>query len=248
MRAVQQAVHQALATVRACAAPVAVAAAVLAIAPAQAAVTTYGDADVLGTGSYGSDPTAGATLQGLAPGATTFAGLITGHGFPFSPGPGEFAGTDQIYVGSVQTGVHDGYSGAAERINGPQVITLDFGSLIPTGSTLLTLTLGIAADDFQQPSLGQLFNARINGVDSPALTAVLNAIDQGGPVVQFFTIGLPLSVMRNTGMLTLEIDQGGDGGDGWAIDFLTVGVTFVPAPGATALGMMGLAAIARRRR
>ena len=26
-------------------------------------------------------------------------------------------------------------------------------------------------------------------------------------------------------MLTLSIDEGGDGGDGWAVDFLTVGIT-----------------------
>ena len=45
----------------------------------------YGDEDVLGTGSYGSDPKAGATLEGLAAGTNTFATLITGHGFPFTP-------------------------------------------------------------------------------------------------------------------------------------------------------------------
>lgn len=226
-----------------------VATAALGLSPAHAGVfQVFGDMDVLGTREYDGDPLAGATMLGLAPGQTTYADLITGHGFGFDPEKDDHPGTDQIYVGSKQTAQHDGYSAYAGRRNGPQVIELDYTSLIPKGSKVATVTLGIAADDFQSVVFGQAYSAKINGVAFQPLTDALNDFDQTGPVVQFFTIGLPLSVMRNTGMLTLEIDQGGDGGDGWAIDFLTVGVTFVPAPGATALGMMGLAAIARRRR
>jgi len=44
-----------------------------------------------------------------------------GHEFPFTPSAGDFAGTDQIYVRSVQTAAHDGYAGAAQRINGPSM-------------------------------------------------------------------------------------------------------------------------------
>jgi len=69
----------------------------------------------------------------------------------------------RIYVGSVQTGNDDGYSRSSERINGPQVVTLDYGSLVPAGSSILTLTLGIATDDFQFPSWGNPFTATING-------------------------------------------------------------------------------------
>src|SRR5262245_16543719 len=117
---------------------------------ALASTITYGDMDCLGTSCYGAnDPTAGATLPGLAPDAITLATNSFGHVFPFVPGAGEFAGTDQIYVGSTQTGAHDGYSVSAQRINGPQVLTLDYSSLIASGQTLATLTLGIAADDFQ---------------------------------------------------------------------------------------------------
>lgn len=226
-----------------------VATAALGLSPAHAGVfQTFGDMDVLGTGAYDGDPLAGATLFGLAPGQTTYADLITNHGFGFDPEMDDFPGTDQIYVGSTQTAMHDGYSGYGGRRNGPQVINLDYTKLIPKGSKVATVTLGIAADDFQNVVFGQAYSAKINGVAYQPLTDALNGFNQTGPVVQFFTIGLPLSVMRNTGMLTLEIDQGGDGGDGWAIDFLTVGVTFVPAPGATALGLMGLAAMGRRRR
>ncbi len=206
------------------------------------AMITYGDADVLGTGSYGSDPTAGATLQGLASGTVTFASLVTGHSFPFSPSGGDFAGTDQIFVGSTQTGAHDGYSGAGSRLNGPQLFTLDYSSLVPPGSKIGTLTLGIAADDFQFPSFGQPFTASINGTTNSALTTALNGLNQTGPVVQFFTIGLDTKTLSSNHQLTLAINQLGDGGDGWALDFLTVGVTTspgslnpVPEPAATSL-------------
>jgi threonine dehydrogenase-like Zn-dependent dehydrogenase len=54
----------------------------------------------------------------------------------------------------------------------------------------------------------------------------------------------------------VSIDQGGDGGDGWAVDFLTVGVTTsaagVPEPsmllvvGAGLVGLLGARSRARR--
>ena len=54
--------------------------------------------------------------------------------------------------------------------------------------------------------------------------------------------------------MTLSIDEGGDGGDGWAVDFLTIGVTTtsgaVPEPSTTAtllVGLVALAVVAARR-
>jgi len=225
---------------------------------ANAGVLTYGDKDCLQQNCYGAaEPTTGATLEGLTPGAITLATNLFGHGFPFVPDAGDFAGTDQIYVGSSQTGAHDGYSVETSRHAGPQVLTLDYSSLIPGGQTLSTLTLGIAADDFQNPALGQPFTASINGTVNTELTNQLNSLDQGGPIVQFLTIGLSSSVDNSAHTLTLSIDNGGDGGDGWAVDFLTVGVTTagpsaVAEPSsfiATALGLCGvLVGIIRRRR
>lgn len=211
-------------------------------------VQQYGDQDVLGTAEYSSDPTAGATLAGLAPGVVTVATDSFEHPFAFDPENDDHAGTDQIFVGQNQTESLDGYSGYENRQSGPQSIVLDYSSLAPKGKKIQTLTLGIAADDFQAPVFGNPFTVLVNGENYQPLTDVLNSFDQTGPVVQFFTIGLPIDMLRNTGTLTLEIDQGGSGGDGWAIDFLTVGVTLVPTPSATALGLIGLAAMARRRR
>jgi hypothetical protein len=220
---------------------------------ARAAVQTYGDMDCLNQGCYGaSDPTAGVTLQGLAPGVVS-SGAFFGHGFPFSPS-GDFPGTDQIYVGSVQTGAHEGYSVTSQRINGPDVMTLDYSALVPAGQKVATLTLGIASDDFQNPVFGQPFVATLNGSAAADLTSHLNSLDESGPQVEFFTIGLDRKLDNPSHTLTLSIDEGGDGGDGWAVDYLTVGVTtragVVPEPGAWAtilLGLGGLGAVLRRR-
>jgi hypothetical protein len=211
----------------------------------RADVATYGDEDCLGQGCYGaSDPTAGATLQGLAPGVVTLATNSYAHNYPFSPSGGDLPGTDQIYVGSVQTAAHDGYSASSQRINGPDVMTLDYSSLLTSGDTLTSLTLGIAADDFQFPVFGQPFIVTVNGSPDAALTTALESLNETGPVVQFLTIGLDPSIDLASHVLTLSIDEGGDGGDGWAVDFLTVGVTetagAVPEPSSVA--PLGLAA------
>ena len=215
-----------------------------------ASVLTYGDEDCLGTGCYGvNDPTSGATLQGLSTDVVTLATNSFGaHVFPFSPGGGDFAGTDQIYVGSVQTAAHDGYSGSSQRINGPQTLTLDFSSLIAGGQSLTSLTLGIAADDFQFQAFGQPFTASVDGAVNSALTAQLNTFKQTGPIVQFFTIGLDPSIDTGSHILTLSINEGGDGGDGWAVDFATVGVTTqatsaVPEPSSLAMLAVVFAAV-----
>src|SRR5262245_40284244 len=108
-------------------------------AQCQAGVMVYGTENVLNTGAtYPSDPKAGATLQGLAANSITEATLTLDHGFPFTPAAGNFPGTDQIYVGSNQTGTHDGYAGAASRIAGPQVVSLDYSSLVPSGQKVTT--------------------------------------------------------------------------------------------------------------
>ena len=229
-------------------------AASLATCSLQATVITFGTEDCLTTGCYGAnDPTAGATLQGLAPDTVTLASMSFGHSFPFTPSVGDFPGTDQIYVGSTQTAMHDGYSDTAQRINGPDVLTLDYSSLITAGQTLTSLTLGIAADDFQFPAFGQPFTASINGVADPALVTELESLNLTGPVVQFFTIGIDPSVDTGSHILTLSIDEGGDGGDGYALDFLTIGVTTAastatPEPSTMVLlGLGGLAIGVSRR-
>ncbi len=212
-------------------------------------VLQFGDADVLETGSYGNDPLTGASTNGLAANATSVGTFTFGHGFPFSPEGDDYAGTDQIYVGSNQTGFNDGYSGFGGRIAGPQVITMDYNALLTSGESIVSFTLGIMADDFQNPVFGSSFSASINGVKNQALSDLLNSLNQTGPQTQFVSIGLDTSTLNPDGTLTLSIDQGGNGGDGWAIDFLTIGVqTRIPSPGSLALLGGSLLMMATRRR
>lgn len=195
-------------------------------------VATYGDRDLVGF-QYppGADPTAGARMIGLAPGAVSLATQGYDHGWPITPGTNNPAGsqdypdTDQIFVGSNQTGQHDGYAGFDGRKQGPALFSLDYSQLVPAGARIQTLTLGIAADDFQFPVWGQPFSATVNGRRNDALTRELNTIDETGPDTRYLSVGIDPVILTTNQVLTVAIDEGGDGGDGFAIDFLTVGVT-----------------------
>lgn len=222
-------------------------------AQAHAGVMQFGDRNLLGTGTYPTDPTAGATLEGLAPGAVTVATNAFPHPYPFQPGPGTFPGTDQMFTKGQPVGDADGYTKSPGATDGPQVLTMDYSKLVPAGQKVDTLTLGVAADDFQQPVFHQPFTAKINGVVDAALSNQLNAMNLSSPTVQFLTVGINKSVLTPSNVLSLSIDRGGPGGDGWAVDFTTVGVTTstqaVPEPGTLCvlgLGVAGLALRARR--
>lgn len=217
----------------------------------RADVLQYGDKDTLGYNVYGEDPVNGADLEGLAPGIVTYGAAAVTHGFPYNPDFDDFPGTDQIYVGSGQSGFHDGYSNYFGRTGGPQVFSLDYSPLVPADQAVSSFTLGISADDFQFSTFGQPFFATINGVFNADLTNALNGLnDLTGPYTQFFSIGLDPGILTSGNVLTLEIDQGGDGGDGWGVDFLTVGVTTVPisVPEPSVLSLLPFAACAFLRR
>jgi len=220
------------------------------VANLSAQVNEYGTENQCGAGAYGFDPKAGATLSGLTAGQMTAGTQSQGHTeFIPNPASGDFAGTDTIHVGSTFTNqAHDGYSGQylypanATVIKGPDVFALDYSSLIPTGQVLKTLTLGIAADDFQAPKYGQPFTATINGQTSAALTDKLNSVTLTDPSNLFFTVGIDPALLNGSKTLNLSIDEGGDGGDGYAVDFLTVGVTTgsTPLPEASSTVSLGL--------
>jgi subtilase family serine protease len=189
-----------------------------------AGLLTYGDEDLLGFNGYTSDPKTSAILSGLTANDISDSSVQATHAYPFVGNPSNYPGTDQIYVGSNQSRTRDGYSASSDRRGGPQLITMNYASLIPQGRSLNSLTLGIAADDFQFHQFGQAFIAKINGVTNDALTSKLNSLRQTGPITQFFTIGIDPRQLTANHILTLSIDSAGDGGDGWAIDFLTIGV------------------------
>jgi len=224
-------------------------------AGARAEVMQYGDRNLLGTGSYPTDPTAGATLEGLAPGAVTVATNSYRHPFPFTPAPGAAPGTDQMYTMGAPSTTHDGYSVSKGVINGPQVMNINYGGLVAAGQNVGTLTLGLAADDFQQPLLHEPFVAKVNGLIDAALSKQLNSLDLSSPAVQFFSVGIDPALLNASKVLSVDIERAGPASDGWAVDFATVGVTLAPqaVPEPTTLsvlilGFAGLGVRAWRRR
>lgn len=210
-------------------------------------VKYFGDVDLMGQGSYPGDPTTDVTLVGLAPGVVSSGPVYIHHTYPFTPEADDHFGTDQIYVGSNQIGFADGYSLTVERLAGPQVIVMDYSALVGPGEVITSLTLGIGADDFEFGRWGNPFTAMLNGVAAPELTTFLNSLLQTGPFAQFSSVGISPSILISGHTLTLEIDQGGFGNDGWAIDFLTIGVTTVPSPASGCLLLL-MTAIGHRKR
>ena len=161
-----------------------------------------------------------------------------------------------MYTSGQDARPHDGYSGSTGTVDGPQVLTMDYSSLVPAGQKIESLTLGVAADDFQQPRFHLPFVAKVNQVVNAALTDQLNAMDLGAPEVRFFSVGIDPAILAPSNVLELSIERAGQGSDGWAVDFTTIGVTTAaqPVPEPTTLGVMVLGAVAlglrtyRRRR
>ncbi len=198
-------------------------------ASAQAEVKVFGDKDLLGFGQYSSDPPEwGARTEGLKPGEVKTGIFKTFHNFPFTPTPEDFPGTDQVYVGSNQSASLDEYANYGGRQKGPQTFKLDIGDLL-SGGKPQTLTLGIMFDDLQQPTHGQPFVVTVNGQRLDAMNQAINQQNlrdkENRPSTVFISAGLDPSILQSGNTLEVVIDQEGQGGDGWAVDYLTVGVT-----------------------
>ncbi len=90
---------------------------------------------------------------------------------------------------------------------------------------------------------GQPFTAAINGITNQVLTNTLNSLNETGPQEHFLTIGISTLTLLSNNVLTLKINEGGDGGDGWAVDFLTIGVTTQAVPEPKSIVTMSLGMI-----
>ena len=167
------------------------------------------------------------------------------HGFPWKPKPGSPDGTDRIMLGSPITSAYyaahrftgDGYSNllnpcilgtpdassCKEREDSmPQPIVLSFGALPPKIDAVL---FQIFVDDFQAPTFHSHFQASLNGTRIPSFEAVLNAIDQTGPVGKLITVHLlpeywPL--LKSDKVKLLIDDPTTRSPDGYAVDFVRV--------------------------
>ena len=219
---------------------------------ARASAITVGDMDCEGFGfatCYATDPTTGATLSGLSANTVSLGTLSNGHAWPFPARDAADTGspTDTIFLASTSS-CHDGYCSTGNPTVGSLVFTYDYSALV--SGPITSFTLGIAADDFQNAVFHQPFQATVNGTVDTVLTNQLNSLDLSGPRIQFFTIGIDPALLLPSNVLTLNISEGGDGGDGYAVDFFTVGVNAagVPEPGSISLLSIGLLAVYFSRR
>ncbi len=174
-------------------------------------VVRTGDIDNLGFG-WGSnyDPFSGETGSS--------------HSWPFTTEADDPAGTDTIMVPSSFTGdFRDGYS---------QTVTPPYDRFFPedivltydlAGVSIHDLTLQLFVDDFQAPSWGTKFQVSIDGQRIPELEALINGLDQTGPVGKMITFVLPPAYypLFSDGRAALLIDDPVTGvGDGFALDFV----------------------------
>ncbi len=188
-------------------------------------VVRVGDIDNLGFGwPAGFDPFLG---QSTPP-----------HRFPWTPDPGDPAGTDRIMVVSSYSGSppagQDGYTTSTSRPeNLPEPVTLNFDL---RGSRPSSAVLQMFVDDFQAPVWGASYQVRLDGQRAPFIEDVLATLVQTGPVGKLITLPMPseqLSLLDD-GRLEIEIDDPTTGaGDGFAIDFVKL---FIDVYGFTNVG------------
>lgn len=174
-----------------------------------------------------------------------FSGNSTNpHPFPWKPKPWSPEGTDRIILGSAITAEYfaahpftgDGYSNVLNACTGlapdtpckerqdttPQPIVLTLGAL---PKKINAVVFQIFVDDFQAPSFHSHFQATLNGVRIPSFEAVLNSIDQTGPVGKLITVHLlpeywPL--LQADKVKLLIDDPTTKSPDGYAVDFVRV--------------------------
>ena len=163
---------------------------------------------------------------GWPAGFNPFSGNSTPtHGFPWTPGTNDPAGTDRIMVVSSFNGHppagEDGYTSSTSRPgNAVQPIVLTYNlAQQPVASAVLQ----IFVDDFQAPVWGASYQVTLNNVRAPFLESIINGLVQTGPVGKLITIAIPADYLYlvQGGSLAIEFDDPTTGaGDGYAIDFV----------------------------
>jgi hypothetical protein len=163
---------------------------------------------------------------GWPSGFDLFSGNSTpAHNYPWTADPTEPAGTDRImvvtsYAGNPPYG-SDGYTSYTSRPNNAvRSITLTFNL---SAVTLQAATLQMFVDDFQAPVWHAKYQVKFNDQRIGELEAMLNSLDQTGPIGKLITFNIPANYLSllNGGSLTINIDDPITGaGDGYAIDFV----------------------------
>lgn len=165
---------------------------------------------------------------GWPEGFDPFSGNETpAHWYPWDTDPLDPAGTDQIMVPSSYNGIppygEDGYTFETTRPgNLPRAISLEYASRL-AGVTITNAVLQLFVDDFQAPLWGTRFEAYLNSQRAPFLEAVLNNLEQTGPIGKLVTVRIPEEFLPQvaSGTLSLFVNDTTTGaGDGYALDFV----------------------------
>ena len=160
---------------------------------------------------------------GWPDGFDPFSGRSTDpHDYPWAPNSTDAPGTDRILVVSGHRNASgDGYTSATSRdATRPVPLRLAFDR----GTTTITsAALQLFVDDFQAPSFGTRYLVTLDGRDAPDLAAVINRLDQTGPIGKLVTLQiLPDTLgLLEDGRLEVSIDDPtSDVADGFAFDFV----------------------------
>jgi hypothetical protein len=179
--------------------------------PEAALLVRHGSINNLGFGwPRGFDPFSGASTPP--------------HRYPWQANPKAAQGTDRIMVVSSYRGKSpfhpDGYTNTTRRPdNNPVPIPITF---TPPKFPIHAAVLQVFVDDFQSPVWKSRFQATMNGWRLPEFEAILNSLNQTGPIGKLVTYQLPAQVVKtlDTGKLTILVDDPTTGaGDGYAFDF-----------------------------
>ena len=155
-----------------------------------------------------------------------FSGNSTpGHGFPWAYPADDPQGTDRIMVISSYAGTppfgSDGYSTTTARPdNTPKPIKLEF---VPPNTPITRAVFQVFVDDFQAPVWGASYTVTLNGQRFPQMEAVINSLEQTGPIGKLITVAVPGELLGqvSSGFVELFFDDTTTGaGDGYAIDFV----------------------------
>jgi len=145
------------------------------------------------------------------------------HSFPWTLDSNDVMGTDRIMVVSSYNGSlgQDGYTSRTSRPeNLPRPIVLHYDL---NGLELESAILQVFTDDFQPIGYNSHYFVSINNIDAPYIAALINQLNQGGPIGKILNLTIPenyLYLLENDSLSILFDDTITGAGDGYAIDFV----------------------------